>query len=81
MIKTFEAIFDGQVLRPAEPLELKPNTRVMITIETPLIDDSPSVSFLDTALALHLEGPADWSVRLEDYLYGGQRNGSDSALS
>jgi hypothetical protein len=28
MTKTLEAVFDGEVLRPDEPLDLRPNTRV-----------------------------------------------------
>lgn len=34
MTRTLEATFDGSVLRPDEPLDLKPNTRVRVTIET-----------------------------------------------
>ena len=70
MIKTVEAIFDGEVLRPKEPLELEPNTVVQVTISTVEPDQTQSLSFLDTALSLKLEGPPDWSERLEDYLYG-----------
>lgn len=33
MTKTLEAMFDGEVLRPDEPLEILPNTRVRITLE------------------------------------------------
>ena len=28
-------------------------------------------SFLQVARSLRLKGPADWSTRLDDYLYGG----------
>jgi len=34
MVKTIEAVFDGKVLRPEDPLALEPNTRVRITVET-----------------------------------------------
>ena len=34
MGKPIEAVFDGAVLRPAEPLLLEPNTRVWIVVET-----------------------------------------------
>ena len=34
MTRTLEATFDGNVLRLDEPLDLKPNTRVRVTIET-----------------------------------------------
>lgn len=70
MTKTVEAIFDGQVLRLKEPLELEPNTVVQVTINTNETEEPTPLSFLDTALSLRLEGPPDWSERLEDYLYG-----------
>ncbi|HYH86291.1 MAG TPA: antitoxin family protein [Pyrinomonadaceae bacterium] len=72
MSKTLEAVFDGEVLRPDEPIELEPNTRVRVTIEP---TDEPRVkskSFLRTARSLNLQGPPDWSARLDDYLYGGE---------
>jgi hypothetical protein len=70
MVTTIEATFDGEVLRPEEPLTLAPNTRVRITIETlPLNGDKP-MSFLDTARSLSLEGPPDWSANVDKYLYG-----------
>ena len=75
MSQTLEAIFDGEVLRPAEPIELAPNTRVRITIEPTSEAADESKSFLDTALSLKLEGPSDWSERLDDYLYGGKTPG------
>ncbi len=31
MSQTVEAVFDGEVLRPTEPLQLEPNTRALIT--------------------------------------------------
>lgn len=34
MTRTLEATFDGSVLRLDEPLDLEPNTRVRVTIET-----------------------------------------------
>jgi predicted DNA-binding antitoxin AbrB/MazE fold protein len=67
MSKTVEAVFDGEVLRPQEPLELEPNTRVRITIEDSV--DPETRSFLRTARSLDLDGPPDWSVRIEEYLY------------
>jgi predicted DNA-binding antitoxin AbrB/MazE fold protein len=70
MTKTLEATYDGEVLRPDEPLELEPNTRVQITIETQQNRSGNSASFLNTARSLNLEGPSDWSERLEEYLYG-----------
>jgi hypothetical protein len=34
MTRTLEATFDGKALIPDEPLDLKPSTRVRVTIET-----------------------------------------------
>lgn len=69
MGKTIEAFFDGAVLRPSTPLALEPNTRVRLFIETEP-PPPPARSFLRTARSLNLDGPADWSANLEDYLYG-----------
>jgi len=77
MTKTVHAIFDGKVLRPEEPVDLEPNTHVRVAIE--IIEPvKPKVSsFLQTARSLRLEGPTDWSARLEDYLYGSKRETDD----
>ena len=70
MVKTIEAYFDGTVLRPDEPLELEPHTRVRISVEGIPARRDDTVSFLDTARALRLNGPADWSEKVDSYLYG-----------
>jgi predicted DNA-binding antitoxin AbrB/MazE fold protein len=68
MTTTIEAVFDGKVLRPDRPLKLEPNTRVTLTVTTPDTSEATE-SFLDTAMSIHLEGPADWSENLDRYLY------------
>lgn len=70
MIKTIEAIYDGAVLRPTEPLPLEPNTPVRITIETVEANAEELASFLDVAASLKLDGPPDWAENLHAYLYG-----------
>ena len=55
--KTVTAIFDGEVLRPDEPLDLEPNTRVRITIEASEPPAKKTLSLIDTAASLNLEGP------------------------
>ena len=70
MVKIVEAFFDGEVLRPAEPLELAPNTRVRITVEVGEAPRREPASFLDVARSLSLDGPPDWSENLHEYLYG-----------
>ena len=70
MSETLYATFDGEVLRPDGPVSLKPNTRVRLTIEDAEAGEAPTASsFLETARNLQLQGPADWSEKLEDYLY------------
>jgi hypothetical protein len=66
MTKRIEAVFDGLTLRPDKPLELAPNTRVRLTIES-LPTPGKAGSFLRTARTLGLNGPRDWSSNLEDY--------------
>jgi hypothetical protein len=72
MGKMFEALFDGTVFHPTEPIALSPNTRVRMTIETLLPAEGKAPSFLRTARALNLEGPPDWSANINECLYGGE---------
>lgn len=76
MSKTLDAVFDGEVLRPVEPIELEPNTRVRITIEEQATTRPAAKSFLRTARSLNLQGPRDWSARVDDYLYGDETLGN-----
>jgi predicted DNA-binding antitoxin AbrB/MazE fold protein len=69
MTTTIEAVFDGEVFRPDEPLRLEPNTRVTLVVITRDDTSVPSESFLDTAMSIKLEGPADWSENFDRYLY------------
>lgn len=70
MLQTIEAVFDGSVLRPDEPLELEPNTRVRIVIEEVLTNGQEPPSVLDVASSLNLHGPPDWATNIDRYLYG-----------
>ena len=63
MTTTLYLTFDGRVFVPEQPVSLAPNTRVRATIEAPR-------SFLDAARSLNVDGPPDWSSRLDGYLYG-----------
>ena len=71
MSQTLEATFDGEVFRPTEAVELKPDTRVqlIVTVKSPAAEKPPS--FLRVARSLKLTGPADWSSSTEvKYLNG-----------
>ena len=75
MSQTLDATFDGNVFRPDQPIELEPNTRVRITIEPNTTAEKNRESFLRVARSLKLDGPRDWSTRLDDYLYGHDEKG------
>ena len=66
MTQVIHAVFDGESFRPTEPITLAANTQVRMIIET--IPAQPR-SFLQTARSISIEGPADWSSRLDTYLY------------
>lgn len=61
MTKSLEAIYQGGVLRPVEPLDLKENQRVRVTVT-----DSTEEDLLDTDYILYCEENADYSVTLEE---------------
>lgn len=67
MVVTIDAVYDGRVFLPVQPIRLPANTRVQIAVTA---DEQLPVSFLDVAEALALEGPPDWSLQLDEYLYG-----------
>ncbi len=71
MSQTLEATFDGQVFRPVETVELQPDTRVQLIVTVKTSSEEKPKSFLRTARSLKLQGPEDWSSRIDDYLYGG----------
>ncbi len=71
MAQTIEGIYDGVVLRPDAPLQLKADTRVRITVEALADETEPTPSFLDTLFNSNLEGfPSDFSANIDHYLYG-----------
>ncbi len=41
MSNTIEAVFDGKVFRPESDVELKPNTRVEITVNVKSVRENP----------------------------------------
>jgi predicted DNA-binding antitoxin AbrB/MazE fold protein len=71
MSLSIEATYDGTVLRPDETLPLKPNTRVRVTVEEMAPAPAAQASFLQTAMALHLSGPPDWSANLDNFCKAG----------
>lgn len=70
MNQTLEAVFDGKVFRPVGAVELEPNTTVEIVITVKSAPEEKTKSFLRTARSLKLQGPKDFSTRIDDYLNG-----------
>jgi hypothetical protein len=71
MSQTLEATFDGEVFRPTEAVELQPDTRVQLVVTVKASPEEKPKSFLRVARSLKLQGPKDWSSRIDDYLSGG----------
>jgi len=74
--QTFEAIYDGEVLRPQQPVDLEPNTRYRVTIEvspTEEVAEERAVESgpFDRILALAQDlGVPDLAEHHDHYLYG-----------
>lgn len=72
MLKTIHTTNDNKVLHPEESVDPESDTCMRLTIEIIKPAKVKTGSFLQTARALKLEGPADWSSHIEDYLYGNE---------
>jgi hypothetical protein len=75
--QTVTAVYDGQVLRPEAPLDLTPYARYRVTITPIGAEDTerpgeaePTAWDILDALAGTIEGPPDWSLEHDHYLYG-----------
>lgn len=80
MSQTATVVFDGQVLRPEGTLDLEPNGRYLITIQPAAPPAKPGSAWdvLDKFTG-SIEGPGDWSVEHDHYLYGTpKRNAGDT---
>ena len=70
MTRTITVIFDGETLRPIEPVDLRTNTEYRVTIEDtegPGESDRPLMQFLDLAMGM---GIPDLAEQHDHYLYG-----------
>lgn len=72
MARTIVAIFDGEVLRPAEPLDLTPNTEYRVTIEEtePSADDARHPLAKFAAFVIEDLDIPDLAEQHDHYLYG-----------
>ncbi len=74
---TLYATYDGDVLRPDEPLDLAEGARVRLTVENPEPElEAPEAKLGEPYSAfriiesLQLQGPPDWSENINEYLTG-----------
>jgi hypothetical protein len=69
MKKTLTVIFDGQVLRPESQLELEPEKRYVITIDTEpeAIPQGDAWDVLE-AFAGTVEAPSDWASKRDRFI-------------
>ena len=74
---TIDAVFDGEVLRPQEPLELTPNEHYSITIDvSPVSGEVNAWKYLES-IAGTIDGPTDWSAEHDHYIYGTPKRGTE----
>jgi hypothetical protein len=69
-------IFDGNVLRPEGPIDLKPNTRYVLAVEQEVGLESTTAWEVLDGLTGTVEGPEDWAVEHDHYLYGSPKRGT-----
>jgi hypothetical protein len=71
MVRTLTAIFDGEVLRPDEVLDFKPNARYRVTVESEeSVAQGLNAWDLLEELAGTVEAPEDWATEHDHYLHG-----------
>ena len=80
MSQTFTAVFDGDVLRPDSPLNLRPNNRYFVIAEEipEKTADNGDAWDLLAALAGSVQAPEDWAAEHDHYLYGTPKHKDDS---
>jgi len=77
--KTLHAVFDGEVLKPVMPVDLKVGTRYVLTVELKQevtdVEKDPAFNLSSLAVKTNI---SDLSTGHDHYLYGMPRRGSDS---
>lgn len=86
MTRTFQAIFDGKVLCPEEPIDLEANSHYLLTIE-PMeeVEKVKEVDEVENDLAFNLSslavktGIPDLAAEHDHYLYGTPKRNTKDA--
>jgi len=72
-LTTISVVFDGEVLRPDEPLDLEPNTRYVAILQAEdgnIEAGKENVWQMLKRFAGTVDAPADWASEHDHYLYG-----------
>ena len=64
------AHFDGKQIRLDEPVKLKPDAKLLITVLNEEKPENKTLFELLDAPIGSIEGPEDWSINHDHYLYG-----------
>ena len=69
MTKTMHVIYDGKVLKPCEPVDLKKNVEYIVIIKSEGKKKNDFCNVLKS-IAGTVEGPEDWAEKHDHYIYG-----------
>ena len=79
MVRTLTVVFDGEVLRPEDTIDLKLNGRYRVTVEDEVeISEEQSAWEVLEQLTGTVEAPEDWAAEHDHYLYGSPKRGEGS---
>jgi len=79
MMHRLDVMYDGEVFRPDEPIDLAPNKRYVITVHDRLDDAAGDVWEVLDALTGSVSAPVDWSAEHDHYLYGTEKARNDDS--
>jgi predicted DNA-binding antitoxin AbrB/MazE fold protein len=70
MVQSVIVTYDGQVLKPEQPLDLEADKQYRITITpTDVLDEAGDAWDVLDALAGTVDAPLDWAAEHDHYLY------------
>ena len=76
--RTLHAVFDGEVLKPVMPVDLKVGKRYVLTVESKQevtdVEKDPAFNLSSLAVKTNI---SDLSTEHDHYLYGMPKRGSD----
>jgi len=76
--RTLHAVFDGKVLKPVKPVDLKVGKHYVLTVESKQevtdVEKDPAFNLSSLAVKTNI---SDLSTEHDHYLYGMPRRGSD----